>query len=491
MDIPDTDQILDIAEVMLLVLDSEGRVARINRKGCEILGLAEADVVGKCWFTQFIPPRMRDGLRALLTSMLSGEKQAEYYENPILIGDGSEREMAWHNSVLIEQGKPVGTFCSGLEIDARRVAEQVHQTILDTVIDAIVSIDEQGLIGSFNSAAERIFGYRQGEVVGRPVEILMPEPFRSEHAGYLLRYLQTREPRIIGIGRELTGVRKDGTVFPIHLGVGEAIIGERHYFTGIIRDLSEQKRRETELMAAREALMLQTLFAQRLQALAEMAGGISHELNQPLGSIRMYAETMSMMLRRGAHDSLAGTLEKIRNQVDRAASVIRHMREFAATDRLPEAKPVGLRDCVTGALDLLGTQLAMHRIQTQVEIPEDLIVMADGHRIEQVICNLLANARDSIDEKQAGAGQVSLHGARRGNKIELLVSDSGSGIPPALVDRIFEPFITSKGPDRGTGLGLSISHGILKDYGAEIKVRKSDGDGTTFALVFPAAPDGD
>ena len=388
-----------------------------------------------------------------------------------------------HGAVFAAMGMDQPT---PLNLEDRAVAEEVTRTILDTVIDGIISIDESGIMLSFNTAAERIFGYDQNEVIGQPVTMLMPEPYRSEHGHYLSRYLQSREPRIIGIGRELTGLQKNGTEIPIYLGVGEAIIGERHLFTGIIRDLSDQKKYEAELVATREALMMQTLFTQRLQALAEMAGGISHELNQPLGSIRMYAETMSILLRRGSHDSLPATLEKIRNQVDRASSVIRHMREFSATDRPPAAEPVALRSCVTGSLDLLGTQLAMHRIQTYVDISEDLIVMADKHRLEQVFCNLLANARDSIDEKQAGSGLIRLCGVRKGKHIELSVSDTGGGIPDKLADRIFEPFITSKGPDRGTGLGLSISHGILKDYGAEIKLQKTGSDGTTFALIFPA-----
>jgi two-component system, LuxR family, sensor kinase FixL len=481
----DTNQILDVAEVILLTLNASGEVVQINRKGCEILGYSESEIVGKSWFAHFIPERLRGCMTAVFERLVSGIELSEYYENPVLCADGAEREIAWHNSVLRQGDQVTGTLSSGLDINDRKVAEQVNQTILDTVIDGIITIDQGGRICAFNSAAEHIFGYSASEALGQPVSMLMPQPYRKEHDGYMQRYMETAEPRIIGIGRELVGVRKDGSEFPIHLGVGEAITGDRRIFTGIIRDLSEHKDRENELMAAREALMMQTLFAQRLQALAEMAGGISHELNQPLGSIRMYAETMAMMLRRQNYKSLSATLRKIMNQVDRAASVIRHMREFAATDRPPVAEAVALSDCVEGSLDLLGTQLAKHRIRTRIEIAPDMIVMADRHRLEQVICNLLANARDSIDEKADDDRRILLKAVREKSRICLRVSDTGGGIPEQIGDRLFEPFITSKGPDRGTGLGLSIIHGILKDYGAEIKLEKSGSSGTTFVLSFP------
>jgi two-component system sensor kinase FixL len=483
-----TTQILDVAEVMLLTLNARGEVVQINRKGCEILGLPEAEIVGKCWFEHFVPTRLRSKMRRMFDRLLGGAEVAEYHENPVLGSDGREHDIAWHNSVLCDGGKIIGTLSSGLDISKRKIAEEVNRTILNTVIDGVITIDEKGRICAFNHAAERIFGYSAAEVMGQPVAMLMPDPFRSEHDTYVNRYLESRKPRIIGIGRELTALRKDGSEFPIHLGVGEAVIGDRHLFTGIIRDLSERKRRESELMAAREALMMQTLFAQRLQALAEMAGGISHELNQPLGSIRMYAETMAMMLRRQNYNALQRTLTKIMSQVDRAAAVIRHMREFAATDKPPVAEPVRLFDCVTGALDLLGTQLAKRRIRTSIDVPEDIIVMGDQHRYEQVICNLLANARDSIDDKADHDRRISLDASVNNGHTCLLVADTGCGIPEHISDRIFEPFITSKGPDHGTGLGLSITHGILKDYGAEIRLRKSDSSGTTFAITFPPCP---
>lgn len=375
----------------------------------------------------------------------------------------------------------------GVDLQDSQIADRLNAAIVDTVIDAIVTIDNTGSILTFNRAAERIFGYHPNQVVGQPISMLMPEPYASKHQQFVDHYINGKPAQIIGIGRELHGLRKDGTQFPMYLGIGEARINGARLFTGIIRDLTDVKKQEAELEAAREELITQSMFAQRLSALAEMAGGISHELNQPLSSIRMYTETLRVHLAREAPgcDKTQQTVDKIIAQVERAANVIQHMREFASATPSASPETVALRQVVEGALDLLGSQLRSHGILLQIDVPEPLAVCGSPYRLEQVVTNLVANARDALSEHHGSDSMVSISAYQRETSVCLRIADNGPGIPQELVHRIYEPFMTTKGPDRGTGLGLAIVHGILREHNADIALIQNSSKGATFELTFP------
>ena len=372
---------------------------------------------------------------------------------------------------------------------ALRESKEHLLAIVNTAVDAIITINYQGIIKSFNSAAERMFGYTSDEVIGKNVNILMPSPHREEHDGYIARYLKTRKARIIGIGREVVAQRKDGSNFPVELAVSE--VDHLQLFTSIIRDLTDRKRAEAELEKAREELLGQTLFTQRLSALATMAGGISHELNQPLSSIGVYAATINNLIKTKDTvntELIVSSLEKIRQQVDRAARIIDHMRDFASEKKSQSSTAVDPRRVVDSVLELIGQQLRNHNIGIVNEITPGIAVRADQTRLEQVFVILISNAKDSIDHTTYPSGEngeicVSSH--FENDAILLRVQDNGSGVHEDVRSNLFEPFVTTKGPDRGMGLGLSICHGILKDYGASIRLEKTDEKGTIFQLRFP------
>jgi PAS domain S-box-containing protein len=250
-------QYLDIVGVVIVALDKEGTVTLINRKGCEILRCPQDQILGKNWFDHFLPQRVRSRVREVFQQIMQGSiADVEFFENPVLARDGQERIIQWHNAEIRDsRDTTIGTLSSGTDITERKRAEEALReseerigAILKTAADAIITIDERGTIESFNPAAEKMFGYRADEAIGQNLKLLMPAPYRDEHDGYLSRYLQTGQARIIDIGRELMGRRKDGSTFPMDLAVSELPEGTQRFFTGIIRDISERKELQSEIL---------------------------------------------------------------------------------------------------------------------------------------------------------------------------------------------------------------------------------------------------
>ncbi len=616
------------------------------------------------------------------------------------------------------------------------------RAILETTVDGIITIDRNGIVASFNPASERIFGYDAEEVIGRNVSMLMPSPDKEKHDGYIGHYLETGERKIIGIGREVSGRRKDGSVFPLYLGVSAMKIDGQVTFTGIVRDLTKSKKSENalrqseeryrilvesspdciheigldgrflsinrtglkmmrvksqkdvsgklfldhvaikdrprvsrflddayhgktsrfefeclgvghaylvssifvpiknsdgeitkvmgvaqdvtdrkyaeeraiqfgrildgslneififdartykfihanrgaldnlgyspeemykltpfdikpefnrksftklveplrkrereiiefttehvrkdgsrysvlahlqltdfesipvfvatildvtereavedELNSAREELMLQTLFAQRLAALATMAGGIAHELNQPLSGVKVYSETIKTLLTSGSEvdsQKILSTVDKIIGQVDRASQVIDHMREFASEQSDLSANIILAKDLVDGVFELIGQQLRNHQIRFINKVNPTLEIRVNKTRLEQVLINLISNAKDSIECKKNSIEREILISSHAGTQYSIIrIYDTGVGVAEEIRGNLLEPFVTTKGPDRGMGLGLSICHGILREYGASIELEKTGVDGSTFKLKFPVVEKGE
>jgi C4-dicarboxylate-specific signal transduction histidine kinase len=217
--------------------------------------------------------------------------------------------------------------------------------------------------------------------------------------------------------------------------------------------------------------------------------GVAHELNQPLSSIRVYDETIETLAQRPESftpERILQTMEKIIKQVDRASGVITHMREFASENIDPKPEKLDLREITEHVLELIGRQLSAHGVEFVNDIEPGFIIMANHSRMEQVLINLIGNAKDCLEECPMDHGKIIRASAfSKNGSIVLSLSDTGTGIPARIRNSLFEPFVTTKGPDRGTGLGLSICHGILRDYHASISLAKTDESGTEFHLTFP------
>ena len=368
------------------------------------------------------------------------------------------------------------------------LAREAHlQSILDTVPEAMIVIDERGFIQSFSSAAERLFGCQAAEVIGRNVSILMPTPYSESHDGYLHRYLATGERRIIGIGRVVVGQRKDGSTFPMELAVGEMKSGDQRYFTGFIRDLTERQQTEARL----QELQSELVHISRLTAMGEMASTLAHELNQPLSAIANYLKGSRRLLE-GADDekstAMRDALEKAADQAMRAGHIIRRLRDFVSRGE-SERRVESITKLVeeASALALVGVKDLGIRVQFQFN-PETDLVIADRVQVQQVVLNLIRNAMDAMETSQRRDLVVAIAPAGDG-LVKISVADSGSGISPEIAEQLFQPFVTTK--RHGMGVGLSISRAIVEAHNGRIWVEPNPTGGTIFHFTLAVVNEGD
>lgn len=378
--------------------------------------------------------------------------------------------------------------------DDLRAREAHLRSILDTVPDATVVIDETGMIRSFSATAERLFGYAHDEVVGRNVDLLMPSPFREEHDGYIARYLATGEKHIIGINRVVTGQRRDGSTFPIKLEVGEMRSGDHRFFTGFIRDLTERQRTEKQLQD------LQTELARlsRLTAMGEMASTLAHEINQPLSAVTNYLQGCNRLLEPIDHPNapmVRDALAETTKQTLRAGQIIRQLREFV-THGETEKHPEDVNKLVeeASALGLVGAKdegvKCMFRCDHHLQP-----VMVEKVQIQQVLLNLMRNAIEAMEGREPKELVVATAMADAGpdgkdkGMVEVRVADTGTGISDVIVERLFQPFVTTK--PAGMGVGLSISKRIIEAHGGRIWAEPNPGGGTVFRFTLkPAESEG-
>jgi two-component system sensor kinase FixL len=368
------------------------------------------------------------------------------------------------------------------QTQAQLTQRELHlQSILDTVPDATVVIDADGIMQSFNTSAVRQFGYSVDEAVGRNVSILMPTPYREQHDAYLMRYLTTGEKRIIGVDRVVVGRRKDGSTFPMKLAVGQVTVGGQTFFTGFIRDLTEREESQAKLdQASNELIRLA-----RVNELGEMASTLAHELNQPLSAIANYVQGCRRMLEKldDEHATrMRGALEETARQALRAGDIIRHLREFVTrgdTERHPEDIKKLIEEA--GALALVGSR--ERAIKSVFEFSrDDSVVVADRVQIQQVLINLMRNAMEAMRDSTVKQLTVTTSPAEDG-RLKVEVADTGPGIAEDIAPQLFQPFVTSK--PNGMGVGLSISRRIIESHGGELVVRRNEAGGATFTFTLP------
>jgi two-component system sensor kinase FixL len=373
---------------------------------------------------------------------------------------------------------------SGAEQNGFQENEAHLRSILATVPDAMVVIDERGRILSFSAAAEKMFGFAEGDVIGENVSVLMPSPDREKHDAYLDHYRATGERRMIGIGRVTTARHRNGFTFPIELAVGEAWIGDRRIFTGFMRDLTERQQTELRL----QDLQSELAHVGRVSEMGTLASALAHELNQPLTAVANYCETARDLLAETPDEE---TLEILREALDdaakqsvRAGQIVRRLRDFIThgqTERKIEHLPRLINEA--NALALVGTRELGIEVEVRLD-PEASEVVVDRIQIQQVLVNLIRNAFDAMAHSRVR--MLTIRAARvPDGLVRVSVEDTGSGIAEAIAPQLFQPFVSSK--QSGMGVGLSICRTIVEAHGGRIWFETNPRGGTIFHFTMPDA----
>ena len=389
-----------------------------------------------------------------------------------------------------EKGAP--RHISGLVIDideqkqveeALRIRESHLRSILETIPDAMIVIDGNGIMQFFSRAAERQFGHAEQEAIGKNVSMLMPNPDRDRHDGYLERYASTGERHIIGIGRIVTGQRKDGTTFPMHLSIGEMQSGGKPYFTGFVRDLTEHQQTQARL----QELQSELVHVSRLSAMGEMASALAHELNQPLAAISNYMKGSRRLLAASAdpnRSKIEGALDRAAEQAIRAGQIIRRLRDFVARGE-SEKRVESLSKLIeeAGALGLSGAREQGVQLRFNLN-PEHDLVLVDRVQIQQVLVNLFRNALEAM--AHSPQRELIASNARvADDMIEVAIFDTGPGISDHVMSNLFQTFYTTK--ETGMGVGLSISRSIIEAHGGRMWAEANRSGGATFRFTLPAS----
>jgi PAS domain S-box-containing protein len=481
--LPDTDatqreegpwrSIIRSAVDAIVLIDAHGNIEAFNPAAERLFGYTEAEVLGQN-VSMLMPQPYRGEHDGYLERYLATGRRTIIGIGREVTGqrrDGSRFPL--HLSVgeteVAGERKFTGIIHDLTERvqleDRLRASEARWRSIVDSAVDGIIVIDAKGRIESFNPAAERLFGYTEAELVGKNVHVLMPAPYHDEHDGYMSRYLRTGEKKIIGIGREVTGLRRDGSTFPLRLSVGEMHVNGERKFTGILADLSARVQIE-------ERLREQTALAR----LGEMAAVIAHEVKNPLAGIRGAIQVIGGRLPKESRD--AAVVKEIVTRIDALNELIKDLLLFARPPQ-PRPAPVDLADLVQTTADLLRGDPALKTIGVRVE-GNALPAMADAELLKIVFQNLLVNGVQAMH----GQGDIRVTLETIDGLARVTFRDAGPGIAPDVLDKIFTPFFTTKA--RGTGLGLATAKRIVEAHGGRIAIACPPGGGTTVTVELPS-----
>lgn len=479
--------------VLTALLDDHARIVSFNRAFAQFVGKEPEALSGEDFATLVLPENERKSFQRDFRTAGEGSDRGARLDAWLAAGSEHRPVQWWLSRLDATPGTPSGSAVTAIDLSLNRQTwdqqaekEAKLQSILDTAVDGIVTIDEKGTIDSLNHATEEIFGYESKELIGKNVKILMPQPYQRQHDSFLSNYLSTGEKQIIGIGREVEGLRKDGSTFPLDLAVSEFHVAGRRRFMGLLRDISERKRAEQEARRHLDELA----HASRLSALGEMATGIAHEVNQPLAAIVSYAQACLNLLNSENADRalVKDALTQITNQGRRAGEIIHHLRQLVRKDQTARTE-MDLNGSVRAVLNLFTNELKSSDVTLSLELAGGLPrVKADRVQIEQVLLNLIRNALDVLSTQEMNPRHMSISSRFVGEKgVEVCVTDSGPGLGGESPERLFETFYTTK--PSGLGVGLSISRSIIESHGGRLWARENRGRGVSVHFTLPGRRD--
>jgi len=474
--------IADSSDDAIIGKDLAGVVTSWNRAAETMFGYTADEIVGRS-ITLIIPPDRVYEEESILARVDRGERTL-HFETERQRKDGRVIPVSLTvSSIRDDQGRIIGILKIARDLSEMKHAhrdlegsEALLRAVLDAAPDALIVIDQQGAIQSFSPAAERIFGFSAQEAVGHNVRMLMPQPYRDEHDGYLGQYRTTGERRIIGIGRVVVGQRKDGGQFPMELTVGEVNLPGTRLFAGFVRDLTERQERERRV----HELQAELLHVARVGELGQMVAALAHEVNQPLTAITAYLGAIRRLLATDNHQAVQSTVEKVTEQADRARHIIQRIRDHVAK-RETERRVEDLLETIEEASGLALVAME-HGLRLEIRVDEEAAeAVIDRVQIQQVLLNLIRNAVEAM----AGSPrrEVSIVGVRAGDMVEISVADTGPGLPETVRARLFEPFVTTK--LTGMGVGLSVCRTIIEAHGGTLRAEDGADGGTVFRFTIP------
>jgi PAS domain S-box-containing protein len=482
-------QVLEESRNEIYLFDAESlRFVRVNRGARENLGYSMGELQALTPL-DLKPEYTPEEFAELIEPLRQGRHDMIHFETVHRRKDGSLYPVDVHLQLSRAAERPL---FAALIVDTterkdaeREVVEgrERLRAVVETAVDGIITIAERGNIETVNPATEQIFGYTASEMIGRNVAMLMPEPYRSEHDGYLARYLATGERRIIGIGREVVGRRKDGTTFQLDLAISETTLEDRRFFTGIVRDVTERTRAAEELLAARDAA------EQASQAKSKFLTVMSHELRTPLNAIIGFEDLLEAEVAGPLTDQQRSHLVRIKAGATQLLDLINQILNLARIESGMidvERERVDLAKLTREAGSLVEALASKKGLAMQVSVPSSAIhVVTDPGKVRQILLNLLGNA---VKFTEAGAVELSI--AVRDGSVDISVIDTGPGISEELQNRVFEPFFQADQSESqrhgGTGLGLAVSRELARLIGGELLVVSRPGEGSNFTLSIPA-----
>ncbi|MDZ4689716.1 PAS domain S-box protein [Terricaulis sp.] len=488
--------VVDTAVDGVILIDAAGLVLMFNPACEQLFGYAAFEVVGRNVKMLMPDPHQAGHDTYLSNYQLTGERKIIGIGREVLGRKRGGQTFSMDLSVgeTSEDGKPI--FVGIIrDLTERKTAEKALReggerlrAVVDTAVDGVILIDAVGTVQMFNPACERLFGYAAEEVLGHNVRMLMPLPYRHEHDGYLTNYHRTRTAKVIGIGREVSGLRKDGTTFPMDLSVGEAKQEGASIFVGILHDLTSRKRTEQQLVQA-----------QKMEMVGQLSGGIAHDFNNLLTAILGNAEVLSARL--GEQSDLKKLADVIISAADTGAELTQRLLAFSRRQVLQP----DVLDCnaLVQSMDLLVRGMVREDIELRIGVAaHPVVALADSTQLESAVLNLVLNAQDAMPQGGAlsiTSSEIELDAESLGTNIDvragryamIAVTDEGVGMPREVRERAFEPFFTTKEVGKGSGLGLSMVYGFVKQSNGHVTIYSEPSIGTSVRLFLPLSTAGE
>ncbi len=509
----------------LIRKDRQGRVTFANQNYCQLLGISLGELIGKTdleLFPEETAKKYRaDDIRVLETGEAL-ELVEEHYKP-----DGEKMYVQVVKTPILDDAKNIiGTQVLFWDVteriryeEALEASEWRYRQLTEATLDAIVVSDQEGIITLFNPAAEKLFGYKADEVVGYPLDVLIPLEYVNKHQKGMRRFVESRVPSIVGKAVEMHGRRKDGTQFPMELALsainleGEGQKKSKLQFLGAIRDLTERNRMRSTLIQN-----------EKLASIGLMSAGVAHEINNPLAFIgnnlavlqRDLSGIMDLLNHyQSCHPEMAASvpekidmieqiiqeidlpyiqenidrlLNRTRDGVDRVARIVQSLRGLARTSKT-ERQLASIPDLVDTSLEMVLNRIKRLNIMIESNYDPDPVVSCVPPQISQVLLNLFVNAIQALEASKQEERRLHITVHRLQEEMAVAVADNGPGIPEEHRSQVFDPFFTTKDVGEGTGLGLSISHNIISSHGGRFEVESEAGRGTTFRFFLPLNSD--